>query len=97
MDWQCAYTLLPREIYWDPTIDRVFPIITFSCRIDDEAKFAIVKGLKFEVQIHMLCQHYVTTLAAAIKELLFTHMPLVVRGPHILEVEQTSELLSASQ
>ena len=33
---------------------------------DAEAKFALVKGLNAEVQIHMLGQHHVNSLAEAL-------------------------------
>ena len=36
---------------------------------DAEAKFALVKGLKPEVQIHMLGQHHVNSLAETLEEL----------------------------
>ena len=36
---------------------------------DAEARFALVRGLKPEVQVHMLGQHHVTSLAAALEEL----------------------------
>ena len=36
---------------------------------DKEARFALVRGLKPQVQVHMLGQHHVTSLAAALEEL----------------------------
>ena len=34
---------------------------------DEEARFALVRGLKSEVQVHMLGQHHVTSLPAALE------------------------------
>ena len=36
---------------------------------DAEARFALIRGLKPEVQVHMLGQHHVTSLASALEEL----------------------------
>ena len=53
--------------------DYVDRFLVLSSRVqnlpDAEAKFALVKGLKPEVQIHMLGQHHVNPLAEALEEL----------------------------
>ena len=54
------------DAYVDRFLDLSSRVPTLS---DTEARFALVNGLKPEVQVHMLGQHHCTTLAAALEEL----------------------------
>ena len=54
------------DAYVDRFLDLSSRVATLS---DTEARFALVNGLKPEVQVHMLGQHHCTTLAAALEEL----------------------------
>ena len=52
--------------YVDRFLDLSSRVPTLS---DTEARFALVNGLKTEVQVHVLGLHHCTTLAAALEEL----------------------------
>ena len=66
-------------------------IVPLTCLRESqaEAKSALVKGLKPKVEIHMLGQHHVNTLAEALEELrVYGHAR---RGNHTTEPELTLE------
>ena len=54
------------DAYVDRFLDLSSRVPTLS---DTEARFALVNGLKTEVQVHVLGLHHCATLAAALEEL----------------------------